>query len=154
MALERRYFDSMIFIYIITGNPDFEPDCSAAVHAAEQGQFKLVTSTLTMIEVIKEKRGPHEPSFATQQKIADFFEQDYMLLVQPTRLIMTRARELCWKYGNISLEGNDAVHLVSALDAGCTTLYTYDKKLLQTAEPKIRVEKPNIQVQTPLPGVA
>ncbi len=108
---------------------------------------------LTMIEVIKDKAGAYTPTPAVQKRIADFFEHDYILMVQATRSIMLRARGLCWKYGSINLKGNDAVHLASALHAGCTTLYTYDAKLLQTSEPGIRVEPPNIQVQTPLPGV-
>jgi len=148
MPLERRYFDSCIFI---NGDPRYEPQCSAAIHAAEQGQYKVVTSTLTLIEVIKDKSGPHIPSRAVQQKITDFFENDYILLTQPTRAIMLEARKMCWKYGALNLKGNDAVHLVSAISAGCTMLYTYDGALLKTAEPGIRVEHPNIQVQKPLP---
>jgi len=154
MPLERRYFDSCIFVYIITGNPHFEPQCSAAVYAAEQGQFTLATSMLTLIEVIKDQSGPHTPSPEIQQKIADFFEHDYVLMVQATRSIMVRARELCWKYGSINLRGNDAVHLASAIYTGCTTLYTFDGTLLKTSEPGILVEKPNVQAQTPLPGVS
>jgi len=154
MPLERRYFDSCIFIYIITNNPQFEPMCSAAVNAAEQGQFKLATSVLTMIEVIKDGSGPRTPSPDVQKRIADFFEHDYVLMVQATRSIMTQARELCWKYGSINLKGNDAVHLASAIYAGCTKLYTYDTTLLRTSESGIQVEPPNVQIQTPLPGVS
>ena len=92
MPLERRYF-SCIFVYIISGNPQFEPACSAAMYAAEQGQFTLVTSMLTMIEVIKDRSGPHSLHQEIHQKIADFFEHDYALMVQSTRAIMVRARD-------------------------------------------------------------
>lgn len=153
MPLERRYFDSCIFIYVVTGDKRFEPACSAAIQAAEQGHFKLVTSMLTMIEVIKDKTGAYVPSKKIQDKITDFFEHDYILMVQSTRAIMVRARELCWKYGSVNLKGVDAVHLASALHAGCTTLYTYDDRLLKTKEPGIVIEHPNVQVQTQLPGV-
>ncbi|MGI8858343.1 MAG: type II toxin-antitoxin system VapC family toxin [Thermomicrobiales bacterium] len=152
-SLERRYFDSCIFIYVITNHPQHGSMCTEAIRAAEQGQFKLVTSMLTMIEVIKERSGPHTPSEATQKKIADFFEHDYVLMVQASRQIMLDARQLCWKYGGINLKGNDAVHLATALYAKCSVLYTYDDTLLKTKEPGLSVERPQIQVQAHIPGI-
>lgn len=151
MRLERRYCDANIFIYILQKHPQFGPACRAVVEAAEQTRYKLITSTLTLVEVIKDKSGKQIIPESVQETITDFFEQDYILLTQPTRAIMQDARKMCWKYGHLNLGGNDAVHLVSALNAGCTTLYTYDNALLQTTEPGIVVERPNVQAQTSLP---
>lgn len=151
--MERRYFDSCIFLHVITNtHPDRAAMSKAAIQAAEQGQFRLVTSMLTMIEVIKDKTGPHTPSPEVQKKIADYFEHQYVLMAQASRDIMVRARELCWKYGDINLKGVDAVHLATAIRHQCTTLYTYDPKLLKTNEPGIRVEPPQIYVQSQIPG--
>jgi uncharacterized protein len=151
MPLERRYFGSCIFIYIITNNPNFEPMCTAAVSAAEQGQFTLVTSLLTLVEVIKDRSGASIPPPRAQQLIAAYFEREHILMAQATREVMKRARDLRWKHGTGKLKTLDAVHLASALDTGCTTLYTYDGDMLSISEPGIRIEKPNIQAQTAFP---
>lgn len=122
MPLERRYFDSCIFIYIISNNPAFEPMCSAAVSAAEQGQFTLVTSLLTLVEVVKGGSGTSTPTPEVQQKITAYFERDHILMAQATRDVMRRARDLIWKHGTGKLKAIDAVHLASALDKPCWAL--------------------------------
>jgi PIN domain len=46
-------------------------------------------------------------------------------LVQDSIFIAERARDLCWKH-NIRLQGMDAIHVASAIDADCTEFLTRD----------------------------
>lgn len=66
--------------------------CSAAISAAEQGQFRLVTSMLTMIEVVKGETNTRTPSPEVRQMITAYFDREHILMGQATRDVMRHAR--------------------------------------------------------------
>lgn len=97
---------------------------------AEQGDFKIYTSTLTIAEVFKRKTASHvEPyqSLSNEQsdKILAFFEHEFIVLVDVDRRASEDAHRFCQQF---NIRPNDAIHLACALHAGCDTLLSWDTK--------------------------
>jgi predicted nucleic acid-binding protein len=74
---------------------DREEDCRSVLRAAEDGELQLVTSALTLTEVIKLKGSP-ELKRNYEKKIADFFQNDYIILRNVDRFVAFAAQRLVW----------------------------------------------------------
>ena len=55
MASDRRYWDSNVFLGWLNDEKDKAPECEGVLDAAEEGKVEIVTSALTLTEVIKKK---------------------------------------------------------------------------------------------------
>ena len=85
----------------------------------------LATSTFTLAEVCKSPDvKATEPS-----KLAEYFEVDYILLVNLDRGVAELARTIMGR-GYSKLKPPDACHLASAAIANADELHTFDDKLL------------------------
>ncbi|MHB8279757.1 MAG: hypothetical protein ACYDIA_19190 [Candidatus Humimicrobiaceae bacterium] len=49
--LERRYWDSVCFLKWLKKEPDYEC-CKGVIHKAETGEMEIITSAITIAEVI------------------------------------------------------------------------------------------------------
>jgi predicted nucleic acid-binding protein len=111
---------------MIKGEAERAENCQKLLDEAARGQFQVVTSRLSLVEVTR-KRG--EGVLKDQRaKIEAFFNHNYILLVELDPRVIEDARDLIWAHN--SLRPYDAVHLASALRAKCRVLYTYDDDLL------------------------
>jgi predicted nucleic acid-binding protein len=63
-----------------------------------------------------------------QQRILEFFENDYIRLRVIDRLIAKRSLSLCWNEG---LHPRDALHVAVALEEKCEILETTDPRLIR-----------------------
>ena len=121
--------------------------CRTVIEEAKKGKIEIVTSALCLVEVCK------SPDLKSDdpQKIADFFENDYVLLVNLDKIVGERARELMM-VGYSKLKPPDACHLATAAVApNVAELHTFDSKLLALDErveksdkTLLRVRKPNV----------
>ncbi len=115
MAKKRTYYwDSGVIIPFF--NASFEPErakiAKELLLEAERGNLEIITSTFTLVEVIKLDRDRRlKPE--QEAKIVAFFEKPYIHLVAADRLICESARHLIWKFS--ALDPKDSVHLASAL---------------------------------------
>jgi predicted nucleic acid-binding protein len=107
------YWDSTVFIALLTGEEGRVDNVEQILEEAESGEVFIVTSSFTLVEVIKLK-GKQPIKVEDQKKVTDFFEKDYFLFVDATRKITEAARNLIW--ANPGLFPKDAVHLASALE--------------------------------------
>ena len=82
--------------------------CRSVIQAAKKGTLEILTSTFCLAEVCKvpaDKKG-------TSDKLADYFENDYILLTNVDRVVAERARDLM--VSHTGLKPPDAIHLATA----------------------------------------
>jgi predicted nucleic acid-binding protein len=119
--------DTAVFIYFIEEDPRFLPAILPLFEAADAGRRQLVTSALTLLEVLV------VPYRAGNRPLAERYE-----------LLLTRGRGI--RLVNLGLEHlraaaqlraatgirtPDALQIAAAMGAGCATFVTNDRRLPQ-----------------------
>jgi len=117
--------DTALFIYFIEEEPRFLPEILPLFAEADQGERILVTSSLTLLEVLV------VPYRAGDRHLAERYEQLLtrsrgVRLVELTRDQLRAAAQLRAVTG---VKTPDALQLTAALGAGCKTFVTNDRRL-------------------------
>lgn len=125
--------DTAVFIYFIEEHPQFLPLIDPLFAEADAGQRELATSALTLLEVLV------VPYRAGNQVLADRYEalltkSRGIRVVDVGREQLRAAAQLRAVTG---AKTPDALQVVAALTAGCSTLLTNDRRL--PAVPGLRV---------------
>jgi hypothetical protein len=96
--------------------------CRSVIEGAKKGNIEMLTSTFNLVEVCKSNK-------VTVDKIAAFWENDYILLVNRDRAVGERGRELM--NAGYSLKPPVAVHLATAaLSPDVEQFHTFDDRIL------------------------
>jgi predicted nucleic acid-binding protein len=128
--------DTVLFIYYIEENESFLPLVAPIFEDVAAGRREVVTSTLTLLEVLV------VPYRAGNLDLADAYEA-YLSHSRGVRLVdigrpqLRMAAQL--RALHPSVRTPDALQLASALSAGCPTFVTNDRDL--PAVPGLRVLK-------------
>jgi predicted nucleic acid-binding protein len=132
---KRVYWDACVWIALIQrekislpdgGTEDRETICRMVIEAAKKGSLEILTSTFCLVEVCKAPTSKK----TTSDKLAEFFENDYILLTNLDRMVAERGRELMIAYGG--LKPPDAVHIATAaVSPGVEEMHTFDDRLLK-----------------------
>jgi predicted nucleic acid-binding protein len=148
MAAELIYWDSDAFLGYLQNEPGKAAQCEGTLERARKGEVVIVTSSLTLAEVLWMKGAPR----TTKQKaelVRQFFRKSYIRVVNVTRKIAEEAQELVWDH---SIKPKDAIHVATAKAYGTPILETFDEKLIKKSEsvgtPPIIIREP----QAPLQG--
>ena len=117
--------DTMIFIYLIEEHPTFLPIVAPLFRRADGGGERLVTSALTLLEVLV------TPYSAGNQHLADRYEalltrSRGIELVALTHHQLRAAAQLRSATG---VKTPDALQLAAAIGAGCGAFVTNDRRL-------------------------
>lgn len=99
--------------------------CRFVLAAAEKGAFEIVVSALALVEVISRNRA----AGIDDQKVRDYFDNEYILLVNVDKQLGDYARRLMLS-GHAGLKPPDAIHLATACIANVKELHTFDRGLL------------------------
>ena len=143
---ERRYWDSFCFLAVLNNEEPYASTCIQILEEAKKNSVELVISPLTMAETVRSKGASAPIPIKHEERIADFFENDYMRFRVIDRLIAKRSLDLCW---NAGLHPRDALHVAVALEEGCDMLETRDGKLLRNNGLKgLTIREPFWEVQT------
>ena len=147
------YCDANIFIGWFNNEEDKVEACRGLVDASEKGEVRIITSALTLTEVIKIKGQQPLPQ-SKEETIKGFFEQEFVSIVNVDRRTAEFARDLIWRYPH--LNPKDSLHAATALiTEGVDVLHTFDEDLLrlndQLGEPPLRISTPDIPDQLPIP---
>ncbi len=152
------YVESSVFISWIRGENGVpmrgqQIDCAkiteTVLQDAEKGDYRVITSHLTIAEVHK-KKGFTKLTDTENGQLLKYFENEFIAFVEVDRAIAEEANRLCRRYSDQKLSPNDAIHLASALKAGCDVLLTWDGGLLDIAHPNVKIEWPRITKRGPL----
>ena len=90
------YWDSSVFVAFFNEETTRSENVAQILEEAESGDVFIITSSFTLVEVIKLK-GSTPILVADQKKITEFFEKDYFRFVDANRKITESARDLIWK---------------------------------------------------------
>jgi predicted nucleic acid-binding protein len=123
-----QYWDSDIFLAYLLGETVDERDkrCKHGIEEAESGASLIVTSSLTLTEVIHLK--DLKPlTRSNEQAIENLFLHPWIVVRVLDRHIATQARELIWDAG---VKPKDSIHIATALAHNVDVMYTFDKQLI------------------------
>ena len=122
--VERRYWDSSVFIASIKNEPGRADVCEKILNDARAGRCDIYTSMITLTEVVKRraKENPIDPK--TEAAITAFFRNSFIKLVPVDFIVATRARRLIWDFP--WLQTRDAIHIATALELKIPILEHYD----------------------------
>lgn len=136
------YFDSSVFIAWIkdevVNGVDRKEIADHILRHAEKKSFKINISALTLAEVHK-KRGSPKLDDKDDELILDYFEHEFINIIDVDRKIGEQANRFCRQY---AIYPNDAIHLACALKAGCDVLLAWDDRLTSINHADIRIENP------------
>ncbi|HEX5245512.1 MAG TPA: type II toxin-antitoxin system VapC family toxin [Gaiellaceae bacterium] len=124
------YADSNVYISTLKG-PDAEDPAKVQTSVdilllGESGAFQIYASTFIEAEVIKAP-GESAPLTPDQERvITEYLDREFIVWVELDRLIAQKARQLSRAFG---MKPADAVHVATALRAGCDQFLTWDEKL-------------------------
>lgn len=117
--------DTALFIYFIEEEPRFLPVIEPLFRDADQGRRELVTSALTLLEVLV------VPYRVGNRSLADRYEalltrSRGIRIIDLSRDQLRAAAQLRAASG---VKTPDALQLVAALTTGCTTFVTNDRRI-------------------------
>lgn len=124
--VQLRYWDTACFIAWLQHEPDRFDDCETVIRAAERGQVRIVTSSLSIAEVVRLKGVAPIPRDAAT-KVRLFFRQEYIVVRQLDRFLAEEAQELVWDHGVMP---KDAIHVATAIREGVAQFDTFDEPLI------------------------
>src|SRR5882672_11180002 len=126
-----RYWDSVTFLGWLAAEPDKVEECRPVIEAAEAGTITLVTSALTIAEVLWIKGHPEKKiTHQSAHKVEAFFRHSWIVVREVDRFVAEDARALIW---NKNVKPKDAIHLATALrqDVTLAQFDTFDHALIK-----------------------
>ena len=91
MSIDQRYWDSDCFLGWLQDEADKVESCRQVLAAAEDGKVLIVTSALTIAEVLA-LRGRLKIPATERSKVEGFFRNEYIVVRNITRRISEAAR--------------------------------------------------------------
>ena len=149
--IDRVYWDSDCFLGYLKGERDKISICRGTADKAQAGDLLIITSAITLIEVVRLQKQPVQLSAKDAKKITQFFQNPYIYIHGVDREVATVARQLIWDH---NLQQRDSIHVATALRRSIPKLHTFDEGLLKLdgklGNPRLRICRPDIQGQMDL----
>jgi predicted nucleic acid-binding protein len=145
------YWDADCFLGFLKEENDKIQQCLGVTELAEKGKLIIVTSAITLIEVVKLDNLLRLVDAKAEKKIRSFFSNPYIDIHNVDREVGILARDLIWKE---MLTQRDAIHIATALKLKLNKMHTFDAQLYKLnnkyGDPKLEICKPDIDYQMQL----
>ena len=145
-----RYWDANCFLGWLAADAGRVDRLRPVIKACEAGELRLVTASLTLVEVIKLKSKTPLPQ-DKEPIIRAFFKHEWLKIRQLDRKTAEFARDLIWRH---NVDPKDAVHLATALLVRVDQLDTFDEGLIRftgkLGQPPLVIGYPNVPEQLEL----
>lgn len=127
------FLDTCIFIYFIDENRDYIDVVTSIFAALDEGEISVVTSEITLLEtlVIPLRVKDHELAAQYEELLS---ESSGLTLISLERKLLRQAAEL---RADLGIKTPDAIQLSAAMQAGCKTFITNDRRMPKIAGLKI-----------------
>jgi predicted nucleic acid-binding protein len=139
-----RYWDTNCFLGVLNREPDKIGTCRAVLREAAGGSLQIVTSALTLTEVLWPK-GEAKISKDSAERIHHFFRHEWIIVRDLDRKLAEQAREIVWDH---SVKPKDSIHVATAIDAKVDQFDTFDGPLIalsrKIGDPPLVIGKPNV----------
>ena len=149
MGSDQFYWDANAFLGLLNDEDGKADECARVLAAAKNGTVIIVTSALTLTEVLFVKGQPKlDPA---KRSIVDrFFRAPYISVRNVTRQTADLARDLVW---DLNIRPKDAIHVATACLYKVPIMHTFDDALigksgLVLAGHQLTITKPAIIHQT------
>ncbi|MDE0059556.1 MAG: PIN domain-containing protein [Defluviicoccus sp.] len=136
------YWDSACFLAWLRSEEGRVDSCQDVFALCERGEASIVTSTLTIAEVLmmgSELRLPAE----RRTKVRGLFARSYIRTAMLTRPLAEAAQDVVWDH---DVRPKDAVHVATAIDAKADVLNTFDTGLIgksgKIGAPPLKIAQP------------
>jgi predicted nucleic acid-binding protein len=144
VSIEKIYWDSCAYLGWLQEEADKVKLCKGTIERAEAGEVLIVTSALTIAEVLWLKGGPKLPKDKLTI-LRKFFRRSYMRVINVNRAIAESAQDVVWAN---SIKPKDAVHIATAISLKIPTLETFDEPLLSQSG---KIGDPALIIRKPIP---
>ncbi|WP_281299914.1 MULTISPECIES: type II toxin-antitoxin system VapC family toxin [unclassified Iodidimonas] len=143
MMVEKIYWDSDCFLGHLCAEAGKVEKCKDVLERAERGEVIIVTSALTLAEVLWMRGGPRVQKDKAEL-VQKFFRRSYIRVYNVTRKLSESAQILVW---DNSIKPKDAIHVATAIHLVADALETFDKKLISKSG---TVGKPLLLIREPI----
>lgn len=145
MTVELIYWDSDAFLGWLQEEPGKAELCAGTLERAKAGEVAIITSALTVAEVLWLRNHPRIPK-EKAETLRKFFRHSYIKVQNVTRSISESAQDLVWDHG---VKPKDAIHVATALKINrISALETFDDDLLKLTN---TIGTPPLQIRKPIP---
>ena len=142
VVASQRYWDSDCFLGWLQAEPDKEAACEQVLEEVKAGNVLIVTSALTLSEVLM-LRGKARIPKRDKDKVEQFFRSKFIVVRNITRRIAETSRSLVWDQG---IKPKDALHVATCLDAKLPLFNTFDAPLIRKCK---RLKPLGVTVERP-----
>jgi predicted nucleic acid-binding protein len=116
------YLDAQIIIYSVERRPSFWPKHQGFWKSVQNGQIKLCSSELSLLEALVEPIRSGDS--VREQEFHTFFVQPSIELIPITRPILLAAARV--RASTPKIKGSDAIHVATAQALSCDHVLTND----------------------------
>jgi hypothetical protein len=151
MTVEKIYWDSACFLSHFHAEVGQAEKCDGLLQRAERGEVIIITSALTLAEVLW-MRGEPRLQKEKAELLQRFFRRSYIRVYNVSRKLAESAQTLVW-YN--SIKPKDAIHVATAIHLCADALETFDAKLINKSgtvgDPLLLIREPQPVAQGRLP---